>query len=311
MSELNKRYQLVESQCPRVSDNAKAILATMDDVTLRHWAVCYADVTPDQAFTLDATLLATSRALNASADAQARAILAELSARQQAAASAVANDKERLPTRVRGRQLRDLPPGPQYGGTKIKAAAWHWLRACLDQFPLKEALTGIRLNSQQRVLVAASWRSDKARKAWESTRLAHQTNPATNSMPKTWEELERWLLHCFDELNVKDRLWDDFLTLRQTSDVQSYCAEFMLAYQLTKAKLDDKSLHRHLIKNLKPSLQQEWKRLQTKPMTWEDIGRELVRLEDVTASSKPTARATPATATIDQDGDAMDLDVLN
>ncbi|KAI5277627.1 hypothetical protein KEM52_004901, partial [Ascosphaera acerosa] len=153
--------------------------------------------------------------------------------------------------------------------------------------------------------------SDKARKAWESTRLAHQTNPATNSMPKTWEEFERWLLHRFDELNAEDRLWDDFLNIRQTSDVQSYCAEFMLAYQLTKAKLDDESLHRHFIKNLKPSLQQEWKRLQTKPTTWEDIGRELVRLEDVTASGKPAARAPLATAAAGQDSDAMDLDVLN
>ncbi|KAI5297567.1 hypothetical protein KEM56_004724 [Ascosphaera pollenicola] len=168
-----------------------------------------------------------------------------------APAAASTDDPVDLPNR-RYRQLRDLPQGPTYDGTKPKAAARHWLRACLDHFSLKEGLVGIRSNKRQRVLLASSLLKGKALKVWDSDRLVSR-----EACPQTWPDFEDWVLQHFDELNAQERLWEDFLKMRQTVDVQSYATEFMIAFQLTGATLDHDTLRRHFIRHLKPALAQE------------------------------------------------------
>lgn len=216
---------------------------------------------------------------------------------------------------LRSRSLRDLGPGPKYDGSRPKAAARQWLRACQEHFEMEEALVHVRSTSYQRVLLAAAWLTGTARKAWESASLAHRTDPRLNILPTDWPSFEQWILSRFDEPHARERLCDDFLSIRQRGDVQTYCADFMIAYQLSGMTIDDDGLRQHLIQHLKPAIRQEWKRLQTKPTTWDGMLSELLRLEDVVASS-PNSRSsrydvssTPLTTS--NGGDAMDLDTIN
>jgi hypothetical protein len=147
-------------------------------------------------------------------------------------------------------------------------------------FHAEERLTGKKITSLQRVLIASKALKDYAARTWTAQYNLAVQRKDLSAIPNTWSDFRDWVNKEFGELNAEEKRFNRLIELEQTGTVQAYATKFMEAVTLSsKEPVSNDMKVRFFMRGLDPIIRGKWYEQRDRPTKLEEIIPILADLE--------------------------------